>query len=129
VIIRNANPGASLIVDPMSGATVDRFWRAINPAKPDEFPRDSIFGPIRFLEPIAAKRFSLGQYTVMEVYAKRYFAGGSFLHSEYGKSRGRDTYILALLSQKEFVVVQTVLTENERQETILNDLVNIFAKN
>jgi hypothetical protein len=127
VIIRNLNPAGTLIADPVAGAGVERLWKAINPPRPDEFPRESIFGPTRFVEPSAAKRFALGQYTVLGVYARRYFAGGSFLHAEYGKSRGRDTYILTLLTQKEIVVLQTVLSGDTNVETILDDLRNLIG--
>jgi hypothetical protein len=120
--IRTRRPDMPLVQDPVEGAGVRRLWGYIAPLKPGTFPRSSIFGPVRFVEAKEVKQFSLGQYTVMEAYDQRFFAAGSFLHSEYGKEHGRDTYILALVSRSEVVILQTLLPAKASRGDVTADL-------
>lgn len=121
VVIRSASAGAALIEDRFFESGTEDLWRSINPPKSDEFPR-CVFKDARFVEPEAAKRSTSGKYVALQVYAKRYYPSGTFLHASYGKSRGRDTYILVLASVNAFIVVQTVLYEETTRDTLYSDL-------
>jgi hypothetical protein len=125
VIIRSPQANTALIEDRLAESGIEILWRNINPAKSDEFPR-CMFKDVRFVEPEAAKRLTLGRYVALEVYARRYYPGGTFLHASYGKSRGRDTYILALVSPKTFIVVQTDLYADTTRDTFVGDLRQIL---
>lgn len=128
VIFRPKNPEYVLIADPANGAPVAHLWKYLNPPRPDDFPHMSVYGPVRYVKPTAAKRFNVGKYTVLEVYARRYSAGGTFLGAEFGSSPLRDTYILVLISNKELVVVQTKLFSDATPEILMEDLGKIIAR-
>jgi hypothetical protein len=121
IAIRPADPDRALMGSRVAESGIEDLWRSINPPKSDEFP-GCMFKDVRFVEPEAAKRFVIGKYTILEAYARRYYPSGTFLHASYGKSRGRDTYILALLSSKAFIIVQTVLYPDTTRETLVGDL-------
>lgn len=126
VIIRSRNPADNLISESVTGKGAGKMWSLLNPANREEFPHLSIFGPVRYVVPVAAKQVVMGNYSVSQVYAKRYYPAGTFLGAVYGSERSRDAYVLTVLSKKEFVAVQIFLTRNADVKAVAADIGSLF---
>lgn len=104
---------------------VEKVWSFLQ-AKEGGVDMD-IYGPVRHVDFVCGARSSWGAYTLLQAFEQRSFSAFNFFHGEYGKSRGRDSYVFVALSEAEFVVIQTVLYDDTSREALTGDLGRILG--
>jgi hypothetical protein len=126
ITIKSSRSDITLASDPLlRDPRVDALWKIMDP--PDPEARTSVFGPVRYVKPVATGKLQVGEYAIMQAYLERFFYSGSFFHAPYGETRVRDTYILAMVSKTEIVIVQTKLRDGVGRETVADDLSEILV--
>jgi hypothetical protein len=125
VAIFRPTHGPFIVDDTAVESGVTKLWEAIRPADPRAFP--SVFGPVRFVEPVAALRSSHDGYALLQSFVSRFIAGSTFLHASFGKARVRDMFIVAFISKSEFVIIQTAPYSNTTREEVASDLSAILG--
>jgi hypothetical protein len=121
VVLRPSGALAELMADPGAySAGVEWLWGALNPAH--EGVTYVYYPPAHSVEPEAASKRTLGPYTVIQAYVKRFAAASTFLHASFGKERTRDSYVIAMVSPIELVIVQCKLYDDTSRAAITEDL-------